>query len=48
MLGRSYDLSPDGERFLMIKAGRSTGEARKFIVVLNWSEELASLSETSL
>jgi hypothetical protein len=36
-----YDVSPDGERFLMIKHGRPTGPNR-VNVVLNWFEELAA------
>jgi hypothetical protein len=41
---RTYDLSPDGQRFLMIKenAGSSEGNAppASMIVVQNWFEEL--------
>ncbi len=40
----SWDISPDGKRFLMIKPAASTGEPvlgpRKINVVLNWTEEL--------
>ena len=36
--GRSYDVSPDGQRFLMIKPG--TQQAPSVVVVLNWLEEL--------
>jgi hypothetical protein len=39
--GRTYDVSPDGQRFLMIKEGDSTGEdSPQIIVVENWFEEL--------
>jgi hypothetical protein len=39
--GRTYDVSPDGQRFLMIKeGGRADGTA---IVVQNWGEELKRL-----
>jgi serine/threonine-protein kinase len=40
--GRTYDVSPDGRRFLMVKeAGADQGDARpQIIVVLNWLEEL--------
>ena len=38
-LGRSYDVSPDGQRFLMIKAS-GTEQAPSMVVVLNWLEEL--------
>ena len=37
--GRSYDVSPDGQRFLMIKAAGSE-QAPSMVVVLNWLEEL--------
>ena len=37
--GRSYDVSPDGQRFLMIKAS-GTEQAPTMVVVLNWLEEL--------
>jgi serine/threonine-protein kinase len=46
--GRTYDVSPDGKQFLMIKEGgidqRST--PREIVVVLNWSEELKRLVPT--
>jgi serine/threonine-protein kinase len=43
--GRSYDVSPDGKRFLMIKDAsalnpQSTAAAPSLVVVLNWAEEL--------
>ena len=42
----SYDVTPDGQRFVMIKGG-ATGEARQeIIVVLNWFEELKRLAPT--
>ena len=41
--GRSYDISPDGERFLMIKDETSSTE---FILVQNWFEELKRLVPT--
>lgn len=37
--GRPYDVSPDGQRFLMIKAA-GTEHAPSMVVVLNWLEEL--------
>ena len=37
--GRPYDVSPDGQRFLMIKAA-GTEQAPTMVVVLNWLEEL--------
>ena len=41
--GRSYDLSPDGERFLMIKESGETdvtGPIGRIVLVQNWFEEL--------
>ena len=41
ILGRTYDVSPDGTRFLMIKnASDSTATPADMVVVLNWTEEL--------
>ena len=41
---RGYDISPDGQRFLMIKdnasAGETTTPSGNMVVVLNWVEEL--------
>jgi serine/threonine-protein kinase len=36
---RTYDVSPDGSRFLMIKSGNANRQS-PLIVVQNWSEEL--------
>ena len=42
--GRTYDVSPDGQRFLMIKAGGSDqAAAPQIVVVQNWFEELTRL-----
>ena len=44
--GRRYDLSPDGERFLMIKPRAptdDTGTQTQIVVVENWFEELQRL-----
>ncbi len=50
LLSRSYDVSPDGQRFLMIKEGPATddGSARpaQITVVLNWFDELQRLVPT--
>ena len=46
-LGRTYDVSLDGRRFLMIKTGGGTdGTAApaSITVVLNWLEELKRLA----
>jgi len=43
MSARSYDLSPDGQRFLMIKqeeTGVAGAGSPSLMVVLNWFEEL--------
>jgi serine/threonine-protein kinase len=44
-LGRTYDISPDGKRFLMIKEGgpRDETEPTQLILVLNWLDELKRL-----
>ncbi len=40
--GRTYDVSPDGSRFLMIRSvNEGTGP---LVVVLNWFEELKRLA----
>ena len=41
---RTYDISPDGQRFLMVKD--ATAGARDIVVVLNWFEELERLVPT--
>ena len=40
-VGRTYDASPDGQRFLMMKADTNTPTS--LVVVLNWFEELKRL-----
>ncbi len=37
---RSYDVHPDGKRFLMIDPGRPPND---LVIVLNWFEELKRL-----
>ena len=48
LAGRSYDVSSDGQRFLMIKENESSGKASppQLIVVQNWTEELKRLVPT--
>jgi len=42
--GRTFDIAPDGKRFLMIKAGGGTESTpRNLVVVQNWFEELKRL-----
>ncbi len=45
-LGRSYDVSPDGTRFLMIKDAAAATAATQLVVVLNFFEELKRLVPT--
>jgi serine/threonine protein kinase len=40
---RNYDISEDGQRFLMIKESKNQPAATQLIVVLNWFEELKRL-----
>ncbi len=43
--GRTYDVSPDGRRFLMVKEAGADSDARpQIIVVQNWFEELRRLA----
>jgi serine/threonine-protein kinase len=45
-LGRTYDIAPDGQRFLMIKEGDGSNQAAappQVIVVQHWFEELKRL-----
>ena len=47
--GRNYDISPDGQRFLMLKEAGQTDEAStptQLIFVLNWFDELKRLVPT--
>jgi Tol biopolymer transport system component len=39
----SYDVSPDGQRFLMIKENDQNLYATRIVVVLNWAEELKQI-----
>jgi Tol biopolymer transport system component len=45
LLGRTYDVSADGQRFLMVKERGSADDvaAPKIVVVQNWQEELKRL-----
>ena len=45
-IGRTYDISSDGQRFLMIKEGGGadqTAAPPQIIVVQHWTEELTRL-----
>ena len=44
--GRSYDISPDGKRFLVLKDAPGDSQSiRQLEVVLNWAEDLRRLTE---
>jgi len=45
----NYDISPDGQRFVMVKEASDEGErsATQINVVLNWFEELKRLVPTN-
>jgi len=43
---RQYDVTPDGQRFVMIKESEEQQEAGQIHVVLNWFEELKRLVPT--
>jgi len=46
--GRSYDVSPDGKRFLVFKDAPGASQSiRQLEVVLNWHDELRRLTEPS-
>lgn len=36
----NYDVTPDGQRFIMIKSGEKPATVSRINVVLNWFEEL--------
>ena len=48
-LQRTFDISPDGRRFLMIKENDSEGMAgqNRLVLVKNWTEELKRLVPTN-
>ena len=37
----SYDVSPDGQRFLLIKPEATTAQSTDVRVIVNWADELA-------
>ncbi len=43
----SYDVAPDGQRFVMIKQSAEQQQAAQINVVLNWFEELKRLVPTN-
>jgi hypothetical protein len=51
LTSRSYDVSPDGKRFLMIKTAGATASDQapavlNFVVVQHWDQELKRLVPT--
>jgi serine/threonine-protein kinase len=47
LIGRTFDISSDGQRFLMIKESGSQSESSQVVVVQNWFEELQRLVPTN-
>jgi len=47
VLTANYDVTPDGQRFVMIKESAEQQEAAQINVVLNWFEELKRLVPTN-
>ena len=43
---QNYDLSPDGDRFVMIRSGGDATEPSQIVLVQNWFEELTRLVPT--
>ena len=43
---RTYDVAPDGDRFLMIKPESTNGDASQIVLVQNWTDELQRLVPT--
>jgi serine/threonine-protein kinase len=41
--GHTYDVSPDGRSFLMIREAEEVSAANEFVVIQNWFEELKRL-----
>ena len=39
---RSYDVTPDGKRFVMVKSGGS--DASTLTIIFNWRQELAAIA----
>ncbi len=42
-----YDVTPDGQRFLMVQAAEQEAGASQINIVLNWTEELKRLVPTN-
>jgi eukaryotic-like serine/threonine-protein kinase len=48
LIGKAYDVSPDGQRFLMVKSADQASSATQINVVLNWFEELKQKVPTGM
>ena len=49
IFSRTFDISPDGQRFLLIREGGALGDAstaRRIVFVQNWDQELKRLVPT--
>ena len=47
VLNQGFDMSPDGERFLMVKKADGEDDGwRRYVLVLNWFQELERLAPT--
>ena len=42
LIGRNFDVSPDGKRFLVVTSPQDTGNRPELVVVQHWEEELRS------
>jgi len=40
LIGRQYDVSPDGKRFLVVTPPKDPGDPPELIVMQRWDEEL--------
>jgi hypothetical protein len=47
VVGVTYDVSPDGQRFLMVKGPAATAASSRILVVDNWIEELKARVPTN-
>ena len=43
LIGRQYDVSPDGKRFLVVTPPKDAGDPPELIVMQHWDEELKAL-----
>lgn len=43
LIGRQYDVSPDGKRFLVVTPAKDKGDPPELIVMQHWDEDLKAL-----